>query len=564
MSDRYHGSAYRSRGGPYRDDRRYPPRHPRDEHEYADARAAYDARDSYASSYYPEPRGYPDRPHGRRVHKAIPPPRPWDYSRRPPPRTEQERIELEREREAWEAKEEERYQQRMEERERERQRDWERSGCGSGYGAGPGRDRERDAEMYERERARHPDLGPSRRDRSRSPGADPRYEQRAGWSRASIGSSEGRERELAGAPADRPDAPAGYPVRRGSPPPLSSSAAAAAVAPPTGPAAASAAPAWDADTVDVAAPSRYRPPSPHSTPRGPARDNSGFISTPPTGPKASRGGPPTHPSSAYRAREGSGSVGVYTPGSDRDREASSYMSPSNGRFARAGRDGGIPTGPYRGGHPAFGRGRRDTNPYDSHFHPAGPEDDFRGGYAGGHPGSSPHENSPYSPSTSVAPHHLAAPRLSRTSSSQTPITPTSAIPTGPSVSSALPSPSTLVPPAAPTTATNTTPHFSSASILTPDLDSELLALETQRSTFISNYLFGGKRTNLRSIRRDLRDAELDYSTADGRRLAAEKALEGAKETADAYSLEENRKEELQRVMAQQLQQQQQLNAVQPV
>lgn len=563
MSDRYHGSAYRSRGGPYRDDRRYAPsRHPRDEHDYADSRPPYDARGSYTSSYYPEPRAYSERPHARRMHKAIPPPRPWDYSRRPPPRNEQERAELEREREAWEAKEEERYQQRMEERQRERQREWDRSGY-SAYGAS-GRDR--DAEAYDRDRARHAPLGPSRGARSRSPGLDPRYEQRGSWGRTSIGSSEGRERDAVGAQADRPDASGAYSARQSSPPPTSSSSVAAPAA-PAAPAAGSTAPdssawdhaqvssttaataSWNADAPDSASASRYRPASPHATPRGPARDNSGFISTPPTGPRASRGVASSHASSAYRGREGSGSVGVYSAGSDREREASSYMSASNGRY-RVVRDGAPPMGAYRGGHPSFGRGRRDTIAYDSHYS-AGAEDDlgYRSGYGQAHAGSSPHENSPYSPSTCTAQHHhLAAPRLSRTSSSQTPTTPASAIPTGASVST-LPSPSTLAP--APTT----TPHFCSAYTLTPDLDAELLALENQRTSFVSNYLFGSKRSSLRTVRRDLRDAELDYSTAAARRSAAERALEIAKETADAYSLEENRKDELQRLIAQQLQQQ---------
>ncbi|SJX65417.1 uncharacterized protein SRS1_15687 [Sporisorium reilianum f. sp. reilianum] len=526
MSDRYHGSAYRSRGGGYRDERRYPPRHhPRDEHDYADSRAPYDTRDSYgASSYYPEQRGYADRPHGRRVHKAIPPPRPWDYSRRPPPRTEQERIELEREREAWEAKEEERYKQRMEE-ERERQREWDRRGYGGAYGPPGGRDREADA--YDRERAaRYANLGPSRRPRSRSPpGPDPRFEQRGSWGRTSVGSSEGRDRELAGVPAsastERLDAPSSYPPRRSSPPPASSSVAVPAEAQP--------------ESSDGAPTSRYRPSSPpHGTPRDPARDGSGFISTPPTGPRASRGGPPAHPSSAFRGREGSGSAGPYTPGSDRDCEGSSYMSPSNGRFGRGAREGGA----YRGGHPSFGRGRRDTGPYE---HYPADEEAYRGGYAGA--GSSPHENSPYSPSTATpGTHHLSAPRLSRTSSSQT--SAPAGIPTGPS--SAVPSPSTLAPPP------NTTPHFSSAHALTPDLDAELLALETQRSAFIANYVLGGKRSSVRTLRTELRDAELEFGTAGSRRLAAERALEVARETADAYSLEENRKEELQRLIAQQL------------
>ncbi|TKY90363.1 hypothetical protein EX895_000361 [Sporisorium graminicola] len=556
MSDRYHGSAYRSRGASYRDDRRYPPRHhPRDDHEYPDSRPAYDARDSYAaSSYYPEPR-YPERPHGRRVHKTIPPPRPWDYSRRPPPRNEQERMELEREREAWEAKEEERYKQRMEERERERQRDWERNGYGA-YGPPGGRERDREVDVYDRERAaRQSDLGPARRPRSRSPpGADPRYEQRGSWGRASVGSSEGRERELVGVPAsasaERLDAAGGYPPRRSPPPPASSSEAAAAGAAVRTEAAA---PTSYPDASDAPSASRYRPSSP---PRGPARDSSGFISTPPTGPRASRGGPPPHPSSAFRGREGSGSAGTYTPGLERDREASSsYMSPSNGRFGRAGgREGGPPQGgAYRGGHPSFGRGRRDTNPYDSGYYAAEDEAGYRGGYGGG-AGSSPHENSPYSPSTSTpagglhhSHHHLTAPRLSRTSSSQTSGTP-AAIPTGPA--SALASPSTLAPPSSATA--TATPHFSAAHVLTPELDAELLALETQRAAFVSSHLLGAKRASVRALRTELREAELDYATAGNRRHAAERALEVARETADAYSLEENRKDELQRLIAQQL------------
>ncbi len=57
----------------------------------------------------------------------------------------------------------------------------------------------------------------------------------------------------------------------------------------------------------------------------------GFNSTPPTGPRASRGGPPM-PSPAFRGRDNANPNGPYTPGSERDREASSYTSPSNARF----------------------------------------------------------------------------------------------------------------------------------------------------------------------------------------------------------------------------------------
>lgn len=569
MSDRYQGSAYRRGGPPPRDDRRYPPRHHRDDHDYPDPRPYGDPRDSYPHSYYPEHRGYGSGRPPRRVHKAIPPPRPWDYSRRPLPRNEQERIELEREREAWEAKEAERYRQRMEERERERERDAQRGHAGPHSGW----DRDYDAdermygppEGYDRERARHPEhalLGP-RRPRSRSPGQDPRYEQRGSWGRASIGSSEGRERDadrLAAAPAaDRAAAAeaARYPedaYHRRSPPPS--------------------APASHFDTPEA---QRYaaasdRPGSPpRGTPRGPAARTAavdvpsapGFGATPPTGPRAGpggygrRGGPPL-PSPAFRGgREGSGSAGPYTPGSERgDREASTYLSPSNARFPRSARDGPIPSGPYRGGHPSFGRGRRDTNPYDSHFASAAGDEEaaYRAGYAGGHAGSSPHEASPFSPSTATPGGGLTAPRLSRTSSSQTPLTPTTAIPTGPSatIATGKNSPSTHTP-NLPTT--STVAHFSSAHKLCPDLDADLQAIEIQRNTFISNHILGSKRTAVRTARMELKDAELDHSTASARRQAAEKALEVARETADAYSLEENRKEELQRLMAQQLQQQ---------
>ncbi|EST08679.1 hypothetical protein PSEUBRA_001756 [Kalmanozyma brasiliensis GHG001] len=504
MSDRYQGSAFRGgRSSSYRDDRRYAPRHPRDDH--YDSRAAYDARDPYASSYYPEPRGYPERP--RRVHKTIPPPRPWDYSRRPPPRTDQERMELEREREAWEAKEEERFQQRMAERERERQRDWERSGGVGAYGAADGwGGREREADAYER---RHAEMG--RRPRSRSPpGADARYEQRGGWGRTAVAHPEESERDLAGVPADRVDAAAGYAVRRSPPPP--------------------AGPASHLDAPDGPSALRYRdapidrPLSPQGTPRGPARDPA-FASTPPTGPRASRGAPPAYPSSAFRGRDASTSSGPFTPTSDR--EGNSYMSPSTARFPRSARDGAPPTGPYRGGHP-FNRSRRDTNPYD---YPPAEDDGYRA-----HPGSSPHE----SPST-PGPH--TATRLSRTSSSQAPPTPTTLLPPG--NTTALASPSTLAP-------STTTPRFSSATHLTPDLDSELLALETQRSTFIANYVLGAKRASLRALKVELRDGELELAASNGRRSAAERALEIARETADSYSLEENRKEELMRVMSMQM------------
>ncbi|SPO32705.1 uncharacterized protein UTRI_05795_B [Ustilago trichophora] len=556
MSDRYHGSAYRSGGrGPPRDDRRYPPRHHhhhREDHDYG-----YDARESYPSSYYPDPRGgYGGEHRPRRVHKAIPPPRPWDYSRRPLPRNEQERMELEREREAWEAKEEERYRQRMEERERERERDRERAGPGGGppahHGGGWG-DYDADERMYraagpegyDRERMRHADHLPPRRPRSRSPGVDPRYEQRGSYGRTSIGSSEGRERELdrssGAAPpaAERPDPASGYHARR-SPPPLSAASTSAAVSHIDTPEA----PRFRSDARDM---------DPRSTPRGPASREAGFFSTPPTGPRASRG-PPMAPSSGYRGgpREGPGPTGPYTPGGS-DREASSYLSPSNGRFARSARDGPPPPGgAYRGGHPSFGRGRRDTNPYDSGY----PEDDggYRG-YGGAHPGSSPHEASPYSPSTSITPGgHLAAPRLSRTSSSQTPTTPAGAgpsnsnIPTGPSAA-AVASPTTTT-----TITTPAIPHFSLAYKLTPDLDTELFNLENARNTFISTSVLGSKRTAIRLARTELKDAELDYASATSRRLAAEKSLEVARETADAYSLEENRKEELLRLMNSQLQQ----------
>ncbi|KAJ1018109.1 hypothetical protein NDA16_004976 [Ustilago loliicola] len=459
----------------------------------------------------------------------------------------------------------------MEERERERERYAQRghpgphSGWDRDYGAedrmyGP-------PEGYDRERARHPDHAPlaPRRPRSRSPGQDPQYEQRGSWGRASIGSSEGRDREperLAAAPAaDRAAEAARYPedaYHRRSPPPS--------------------APASHLDTPEAqryaAAPERPGSP-PRGPPRGPAARTAavdgplapGFGSTPPTGPRAGpggygrRGGPPL-PSPAFRGgREGSGSTGPYTPGSDRgDREASSYLSPSNARFPHSARDGPIPSGPYRGGHPSFGRGRRDTNPYDSHFAAAVGDEEaaYRGGYGGGHAGSSPHEASPFSPSTSTPGGGLTAPRLSRTSSSQTPATPTTAIPTGPSATTAagIGSPSTLTP-NLPSSTSSTTIHFSSAHKLCPDLDADLQAIETQRNTFISNHILGPKRAAIRTARMELKDAELDHATATSRRQAAERALEVARETADAYSLEENRKEELQRLMAQQLQQQQQ-------
>ena len=526
MSDRYHGSAYRGRGPP-RDDRRYAPRHHhphhRDEHDYPDAHARpYDSRDQYPpSSYYPDHRGYASERPPRRIHKAIPPPRPWDYSRRPLPRNEEERMALECEREAWEAKEEERYRQRMEERERERDR--ERGGHG-GHG-GWDRDYEADERMYggyDRERARHADHGaPPRRPRSRSPGPDPRYEQRGSWGRASVGSAEGREREVerlaAVPPAERPEASSAYPPRRSPPPPVAPSSA--SIPPPF-------------DT----------PEGPRGAPRGPASrpvPEPGFISTPPTGPRASRGGPPfPSPASALRGGREASSSTIYTPASDRG-EASSYLSPSHARFSRPPRDGVPPSGPsgYRGGHPSFGRGRRDTNPYDSNFAGGAGEDDagYRG--YGGHPGSSPHENSPFSPSTSTpGGPHLSAPRLSRTSSSQTPTTPLAPTSNNPTLPLA-------------------SPITSITNQLCPELSAELATLETQRNAFISNYVLGAKRTAIRTARKELKEAELDYATAQNRRAAAEKALEVAKETADAYSLEENRKEELLRLMGQQLQQQ---------
>ncbi|SAM85126.1 uncharacterized protein UBRO_07690 [Ustilago bromivora] len=575
MSDRYQGSAYRRGGPPPRDERRYAPRHHRDEHDLPDARPYGGPRDPYPHSYYPEPRGYGSGRPPRRVHKAIPPPRPWDYTRRPLPRNEQERIELEREREAWEAKEAERYRQRMEERERERERDaqqghpdphsgWDHEYEADGRIYGP-------PEGYDRDRARHPDhapLGP-RRPRSRSPGHDPRYAERVSWGGASIGSAEGRERvldRLAAAPAtDRVAEASGYPdeaYHRRSPPPSAS--------------------ASHLDTPE-AQPYAAAPERPGSPPRGPSRGpaartaavdgplTSGFNSTPPTGPRAGpggygrRGGPPLHSPAFRSGREGSGSAGPYTPGSDRgDREASSYLSPSNARFPRSARDGPIPSGPYRGGHPCFGRGRRNTNPYDSHFAAAVSEEEaaaYRAGYSTTHAGSSPHEASAFPPSTSTPGGGLTAPRLSRTSSSQTPATPTTAIPTGPSAGTTtsavagIGSPSTLTPNLP--TSTSTTVHFSAAYKLCPDLDADLQAIEAQRNTFISNHILGPKRAAIRTARMELKDAELDHATAISRRQAAERALEVARETADAYSLEENRKEELQRLMAQQLQQQQQ-------
>ena len=75
----------------------------------------------------------------------------------------------------------------------------------------------------------------------------------------------------------------------------------------------------------------------------------------------------------------------------------------------------------------------------------------------------------------------------------------------------------------------------------------------QRNSFISNYVLGAKRTSFRTSLTELKDAELEMVTAANRRAAAERALDVAKETADAYSLEENRKDELQRLMSQQMQ-----------
>ena len=118
------------------------------------------------------------------------------------------------------------------------------------------------------------------------------------------------------------------------------------------------------------------------------------------------------------------------------------------------------------------------------------------------------------------------------------------------------SPSTAAPLAP--TAGPAVPHFSAAYKLCPDLDAELLAIEAQRTAFISNFVLGSKRTAIRTARMELKDAELEYMTATSRRQAAERALEIARETADAYSLEENRKEQLQTLLAQQIQQQQQL------
>ncbi|SNX87599.1 uncharacterized protein MEPE_06309 [Melanopsichium pennsylvanicum] len=540
MSDRYHGSAYRGGGGggnrhPRSDDRRYPPPsrsyhqpYPRDD--YSDSRGA--PYDPYApSSYYADSRGgaYVER-RPRRVHKAIPPPRPWDYSRRAPPRNEHERAQLERERLAWEAKEEERYRQRMAERDRESERDRERGGNGA---HGWDRDfeearmyRSAGAEAYDRERPRYVGSGPPSRPRSRSPiGADPRYETRGSWGRTSLGSAEGREREAAttagtGAPSSEREA---YPPRRSSPPPSYTPAA----------------PSLDTSE----APRQRSEYQERDTPHGPSSREAGFISTPPTGPRASRGGPPI-PSPALRGgRENSGSVGPYTPSSDGG-EASNFFSPSTARFSRSARE--APSGPYRGGHPSFGRGRRDTNPYETGY-PAADDDVGYRGY-GGHAGSSPHEASPYSPSTATTPGgaHLAAPRLSRTSSSQTPtVTASGSILTG---SSSLASPSTLQP------SVSKEIHFSAAYRLCPDLDNELQTVESQRNAFISNYVLGIKRTAIRKARVELKDAEMEYANASNKRQAVEKMLDVAKETADAYSLEENRKEELARVMDAQLQQ----------
>lgn len=559
MSDRYHGSAYRGRGGPPRDDRPYPPRHYRDEHDYPDARPSYaHPRDPYHSSHYAEHREYGYGRPPRRERKAIPPPRPWDYSRRPVPRTEAERIELEREREAWEAKEAERYRQRMDERDRERERDAQRAGQSTGGYNSWDRDYEAaEDRMYRSPQGgydRHaPPPGP-RRQRSRSPVTDPNYGQRDSWGRGSVGSAdEARDREmdrLAAAPgAERGSESTrypqdGYPARRSPPPPTAPSQ-----------------PLETPETQRYGAPvpDRPSPPIVRGTPRGPAAATSGFSSTPPTGPRAGgysrRGGGPPYPSSAPRGgREGSGSAGPYTPGSDRG-EASSYLSPSNARFPRSARDG--PPAAYRGGHPSYGRVRRDTNPYDSNFGGAAEDEGVYRPY-GSHTGSSPHEGSPFSPSTSTpGGPHLSAPRLSRTSSSQTPATPgipgATNVPTGPA---AMLSPSTSTPLAP--TAAPAIPRFSAAYKLCPDLDAELLAIEAQRTAFISNFVLGSKRAAIRTARMELKDAELEYMTATSRRQAAERALEVARETADAYSLEENRKEQLQTLLAQQIQQQQQM------
>ena len=116
------------------------------------------------------------------------------------------------------------------------------------------------------------------------------------------------------------------------------------------------------------------------------------------------------------------------------------------------------------------------------------------------------------------------------------------------------SPSTVAPP---TPLATSVSYFSAAHKLCPELDAELQSLEASRTAFIQNFVLGPKRTAIRTARIELKDAELDHATAANRRIAAERALDIARETADAYSLEENRKEELQRLLAQQMQQQQQ-------
>lgn len=485
MSDRYQGSAYRGNRAPL-DDRRYPapPRHRDDDFRYGAPR-------DFGPAYYSEPRGYSGR--GRRVHKAVPPPRPWDYSRRPPPRNDEERAALEREREAWEAMEAQRYEQRMEEQRRERERDTARADRAQMQRDGWSRDFDEDRSYrppeYERPPRDYPPQG--RRMRSRSPEAG--HAGATSWGRTSVGSAgEGRALE-----ARYPDA--GY--ARRTPPHAAH---------------------MDAPDQPYAGPSERIEADAHATPRGPPPRgiDEGFAATPPTGPRGSgysrRGGAPL-PSPAFRGREGSGSTGAYTPGSDREREGSSYLSPSTARFPRTSRDG--PPAAYRGGHPSYGRGRRDTNPhpYDAYPPPGG--DEYHGG-------SSPHEASPFSPSTAT-PNHLSAPRLSRTSSAHTPT--------------------------AAATSSVVVPHFSAAWKLTPELDAELMALEAARGAFVGSALMGAKRAAIRNARVELADAEMDVAAAVGRRQAAEKSLENARETADAYSLEENRKEEIQRLMAQQLQ-----------
>ncbi len=165
MSDRYQGSAYRGNRAPM-DERRYgaPPRHREDDFRYGAPR-------DFGPPYYSEPRGYSGR--GRRVHKAVPPPRPWDYSRRPPPRNDEERAALEREREAWEAMEAQRYEQRMEEQRRERERDKERADRAQMQRDGWSREYDEERSYrppeYERPPRDYPPQG--RRLRSRSPEA---------------------------------------------------------------------------------------------------------------------------------------------------------------------------------------------------------------------------------------------------------------------------------------------------------------------------------------------------------------------------------------------------------